>query len=169
MSVLELAPVGSGEVSFDGPESVRVMWQLERPTLPEQLCALFDTSFSCLSVALGATVHRGKKKWEEHRPFNVTLEVVAFNDGTEILQKQVASLNLPIGYMWSAQSRKALTLSTVRPSGIDNYQQLCDELVESALAAILKEARATIRWDDKGLVVVANFAATYISTREHSS
>jgi L-fucose isomerase-like protein len=55
------------------------------------------------------------------------------------------------------------------PTNWETLEDFQNGLIMAVLEQITQRPKATLRWDDKGLVACVNFGNTYISTREHAT
>ena len=138
-------------------------WVLEGAGVPNSLAALFGGNVEYIRLKLMATMFTDEKLWLSAEPFLLSVGVIVDHD-----RKAQAGRVLSPGHIWGIGQRKIGVVFHPRVDVAMTYPVFCAELFAKALADMIGHAKATIRWDEKGLVVAVNAGATYLSTREHS-
>lgn len=158
---------------YDGSElSIDGWWNIPKKLfLDNQLPPPIRDDFALLVLNVQLTVAQDEESWQNDEPFVVELEIctTASELGSESQPIFRARRSLSIGHVWTSKDRRSS--STIRlpvPSYGRTFEDFRNELVTSMLAHIIRSPKATLRWDDAGLVASVNVGNTYISTREHS-
>jgi L-fucose isomerase-like protein len=98
-------------------------------------------------------------------PFHVTLEISAVKAGwSKDKRVFICERDLAIGHLCKSSSPMILRV----PTNWETLEDFQNGLIMTVLEQITQKPKATLRWDDSGMVACVNFGNTYISTREHS-
>jgi len=150
-------------------EIVSGQWYFERQELPDDLLPhLAGADNLLVKVYLE---HPKCAEYDSEAPFQVELRMWAIDQKLNHKPLVVARRKAAVGHLWTNAQRnegiRAASGFDYLPSDL-THEDVCDILVRQLLTSVWqKSPKLTIRWDDQGIVVLANLGNSYISTREH--
>src|SRR3989338_5354957 len=157
---------------YDGSElSIAGWYDIPRKLFSgSELPRPIGDNFDLLVLNIKLTVAQDEESWQNDQPFTVELDIyTTMKFGPDSPSISRATKPLSIGHLWAAKDRQSGTpISLPIPAYGRTFEDFKNELLTSMLAHIIRRPKATLRWDDQGLVASVNIGNTYISTREHS-
>ncbi len=157
--------------SYDGSElSIAGWWKIPKKLFPSSLPQPIGSNFDLLYLCLELKVVQDEESWQDDGPFVAELEIGTVEVGFLSPPIFLAHRTLSIGHLWSINDRRSgFPIKLPVPAyGRATFEGFQNELFTSMLAGIIRSPKATVRWDEEGLVATINFGNTYISTREHA-